>query len=193
MAETAHGLRLLDRFEELESSKFEEVTERIIENIVTIMDKLNTAAGPAVLVGIVDIHRVQLSARHHLLERALPVLLSVRLSREPEIIMLEREDLKLLLDEKWLTNGKDSEFWRSAVLIDGYLQPKNGGVELMLHLRQAENRDIATFNVAVTPNEPSSAIDRAAAEIINRLRHSPPSGQLHLDRFYPGERLKNKT
>ena len=25
------------------------------------------------------------------------------------------------------------------------------------------------------------------------LRLSPPSGQLHLERFYPGERLKNKT
>ncbi len=188
VAETAHGLRLSDRFEELDKKKTKESAERIIKEIIAVAGKLNLPAGQAIPIGIVDIHRVQLGERHKLLERALPVLLSVRLSKEPKIIMLEREDLKVLLDEKLLTEGRDSEFWTSAVLIDGYLQPKDGSLEMTLQLRQAAGKEIATFAVAVEPNEPSLAIDKAVNEIVKQIQDSPPSTQwqpeLEAEEFY---------
>ena len=177
VAETAHGLRLSDKFEELDNSKLEQTAKRIVKEIIAVADKLNLPTGQAIPIGIVDIHRVQLGERYKLLERALPVLLSVRLSKEPKIIMLEREDLKVLLDEKLLTEGHDSEFWTSAVLIDGYLQPKDGGLEMTLQLRQSEGKEIVTVNVPVEPNEPSLAIDIAANEIIKQIQDSPPSTQ----------------
>jgi hypothetical protein len=147
--ETAHGLRLSDRFEELDGKKPEETADRIIKEIIAIAGKLNLPAGQAIPIGIVDIHRVQLGERHKLLERAMPVLLSVRLSKEPKIIMLEREDLKVLLGEKLLTEGKNSDFWSLAVLIDGYLQPKDGSLEMTLQLRQAAGKEISTFKVCL--------------------------------------------
>lgn len=94
VAETAHGLRLLDSFKQLDNSNLEETTAGIINDIDAVIVKLTQPAGQAIPFGIVDIHRVQLGKRHKLLERALPVLLSVRLSKEPKIIMLEREGLK---------------------------------------------------------------------------------------------------
>ncbi|MBN2182429.1 MAG: hypothetical protein JW715_10995, partial [Sedimentisphaerales bacterium] len=177
VAETAHGLRLLDKFEQLDEAKPEQIAQGIADDISAVADKVNLAGEQAIPIGIVDIHRVQLGERYKLLERALPVLLSVRLSKEPKIIMLEREDLKILLDEKLLTEGKDTEFWSSAVLIDGYLQPKDGSLEMTLQLRQAAGKEIATFAVAVEPNQPSLAIDKAAIEIVKQIQNSPPSTQ----------------
>jgi len=178
VAETAHGLRLLDSFKQLDNSNLEETTAGIINDIDAVIVKLTQPAGQAIPVGIVDIHRVQLGKRHKLLERALPVLLSVRLSKEPKIIMLEREDLKILLDEKLLTEGEDTEFWNSAVLIDGYLQPRGRkDIEMKLRLRRASGDDIAVFTVLVEPNEPLTAVAQAASDIIRELLNAPPTAQ----------------
>ncbi|MHC4336337.1 MAG: hypothetical protein ACYSTG_00075 [Planctomycetota bacterium] len=122
LVETAHGLRLLDSFEQLSNTKPLESAERIAERVFGIAGKLLIAPDEAIPVGIVDIHRVQLGERYGWLTRTLPKMLSVRLSKEPWIIMLEREDLKTLYDEKLLTADEDTSFWNSAVLIDGYLQ-----------------------------------------------------------------------
>lgn len=177
LAETAHGIRLFDSFEQLDETNLEDVVQRLLKKIEAGIAKLLLPIGQAIPVGIVDIHRVQLGERHKLLERVLPVLLSIRLNLEPEIMMLEREDLKILLDEKRLTDGKDAEFWSSAVLIGGYLQQKDGNLEMTLHLRQAEGSHIAVLNVPIEPNEPSSAIERAGTGIINQLQDSPPVAQ----------------
>jgi len=182
VVETAHGLRLLDRFEELDAEKLEEVTERIIKEIIAVAGKLNLPAGQAIPIGIVDIHRVQLGERHKLLERALPVLLSVRLSKEPKIIMLEREDLKILLDEKLLTEGRDSEFWGSAILIDGYLQPKDSSLEMTLQLRQASGQEIGALAVKISFVPIGTPFPYIAANVVQPqfvggflfYGHSPP-------------------
>ena len=54
--------------------------------------------------------------------------LSARLSAEPRIVVLEREDLDLLLQEKGLTAGEHGGFRGSAVLIDsGLIEPGSSG------------------------------------------------------------------
>jgi hypothetical protein len=188
VAETAHGLRLFDRFEELDRSKLEEISTRIAGDIKNVLGKLSLPAGELIPVGIVDIHRVQLGEQHRILERTLPVLLSVRLGIEPKIIMLEREDLKVLLDEKLRTQGEDSKFWSSAVLIEGNLQPKNSVLEMSLSLRRPAGEATKSFTVPVEPNEPLSAIDKAATDIVQEILNTPPSSQWQLaqeaEQFY---------
>jgi hypothetical protein len=199
IAETAHGLRLLDRFEQLvtakavavaglDSSELNEISERIVNDVKKAADKLSFPTGQLIPVGIVDIHRVQLGERYTMLERTLPKLLSIRLGIEPKIIMLEREDLKILQDEKLRTQGEDSKFWASAVLIEGNLQPKNGGLEMQLTLARPDGKDTKIIAVPVDPNEPSSAIDKAAANIVQEILNSPPSSQWQLaaeaEQFY---------
>ena len=176
VTETAHGLRLLDTFEELDSAKLEKIVERITEKVVAIVPKMTLLSGEAIPVGIVDIHRVQLGERYQWLARSLPVMLSNRLNKEPRIIMLEREDLKILHDEKLLTDGEDTEFWGSAVLIDGYLQPRGAtNIEMQLSLRRASGKEEAAFTVYVEPNEPWAAVDEVTIQVIQDLLNAPPS------------------
>jgi hypothetical protein len=196
VAEAAHGLRLLDRFEQLDSSKLNEIAERIKNNIKNAVDKLSLPTGQLIPVGIVDIHRVQLGERYTMLERTLPKLLSVRLGLEPKIVMLEREDLKVLLDEKLRTQGEDSKFWASAVLIEGNLQPKDGGLEMSLSIRRPAGEKAKSFTVPVDPNGPSVAIDKAATNIVQEILNTPPSSQWQLaaeaEQFYQqGQMLAN--
>ncbi len=192
LTETAHGLRLSDRFEQLDNSKLDEIAEAISKNIDVVIGKLSLPAGQAIPVGIVDIHRVQLGEKHKILERALPVLLSVRLALEPKIIMLEREDLKTLLNEKFMTQGDDSKFWGSAVLIEGNLQPKNGDIEMTFSLRRV-GEGTKSFTVPIDPNEPSVAINKAAADIVQEILNAPPSAQWQLaqeaEHFYQQGRM----
>jgi hypothetical protein len=198
VAEAAHGLRLLDRFEQLDSSKLNEIAERINKNIKKAVDKLSLPTGQLIPVGIVDIHRVQLGERYTMLERTLPKLLSVRLGLEPKIVMLEREDLKVLLDEKLRTQGEDTKFWASAVLIEGNLQPKNGGLEMQLTLARPAGKDTKIIAVPVEPNEPSVAVDKAATNIVQEILNAPPSTQWQLvaeaEQFYQqGQMLVNHS
>jgi tetratricopeptide (TPR) repeat protein len=178
VSETAHGLRLLDCFEQSDSTNPQESVERIVQ-------KPNEKLIP---VGIVDIHRVQLGEQYKMLERTLPLMLSVRLSLEPQIIMLERVDLKVLLDEKLRTEGSDSEFWNSAILIEGYLQPNNGRLEMHLNLKQSDGENKKSFTVQFEPNEPSIAIAQVTSEIIQNLQNSPPAAkwqpELEAEQFY---------
>jgi hypothetical protein len=177
LVETAHGLRLLDSFEQSDNAKLEETATRIAEKMVATACKLRLPVGQATPVGIVDIHRVQLGNRHRRLARALPKMLSVRLSKEPRIIMLEREDLKTLHDEKLFTEGEDTQFWNSAVLIDGYVQREGTkSVEMKLRLKRPAGQEVATFAVSVEPNKPAIAIDEVAASVIEKLLQSPPTG-----------------
>ena len=177
LAETAHGLRLLDYFEQLNSMNPLEAVARIIQKTQSVLEKINQPDTKLIPVGIVDIHRVQLGEQYKMLERTLPVMLSVRLSREPQIIMLEREDLKVLFDEKLMTEGEGTKFWNSAVLIEGYLQPNNGHLEIHIQLKQADGHEIMSLNIPFEPNEPSKATARAANEIIQKLQNSPPIAQ----------------
>jgi hypothetical protein len=198
VAEAAHGLRLLDRFEELDNSKLDEIAGKITSDIKNVIGKLSLPAGQLIPVGIVDIHRVQLGEQHRILERTLPVLLSVRLALEPKIVMLEREDLKILQDEKLRTQGEDSKFWASAVLIEGNLQPKNGGLEMSLSLRRPAGEKAKSFTVPVDPNEPSAAIDKAGVDIVKEILNAPPSSQWDLaaeaEQFYQqGQLLANHS
>jgi len=176
VTETAHGLRLLDTFEELESAKLKEIVERITKKVTAIVPKITLPPSEAIPVGIVDIHRVQLGERYQWLARTLPAMLSARLNKERRIIMLEREDLKILHDEKLLAGGEDTEFWGSAVLIEGYLRRRGiQDVEIKLSPRRASGEEMFIFTTSVELNEPSIAVKKATTNIIQELLNAPPS------------------
>ncbi len=188
VSETAHGLRLLDSFEQSNNKNQQEAVERIIQKIESVLTKIKQPDEKLIPVGIVDIHRIQLGEQYKMLERTLPTMLSVRLSLEPQIIMLEREDLKTLLDEKLMIEGEDTDFWSSAILIDGYIQPNNGQLELHLLLKQSNGDEIKSIIVPVEPNEAITAIEQASSEIIKNVQNSPPiakwNPELEADEFY---------
>lgn len=176
LVETAHGLRLLDTFESFDGANQEDSAKRIADKVAAIVRKLTLPAEKVIPVGIVDIRRVELGERYQSLERILPKLLSIRLNQEPRIIMLEREDLKLLYDEKLLTQGKHAEFWRSGVLIDGHLRKKGANdLELELQLNSAASKDTIRFTLPVKPDDVVGSVNEATADIIKALFSTPPS------------------
>jgi hypothetical protein len=164
VAETAHGLRLWEGYEALEAAQAEAAAARIAQRVQDAMEKIARLDGDAVPVGIVDIHRVELDERYEMLARTLPKLLSARLGGEPRILVLEREDLGLLLKEKQLTEGEDSAFWDSGILIDGRLQRSDGRLEMTLRWRRAAGE--GSIVASVDPNAPARAVDAAAAELL---------------------------
>jgi hypothetical protein len=175
LVETAHGLRLWDGFEPLDATKFAEIVRTVRDKVGAARDKLALPAGHVIPVGIVDVHRAQLDDNHRWLTRVIPGMLSVRLSKEPRIVMLEREDLQILRKETLLTDGEDAQFWSSAILIDGYLRPGRGDdLEMNLQLTRPSSDKIATLTVSVRPDEPSLAVDKVAAVIIRELLDVPP-------------------
>ncbi|RPJ34180.1 MAG: hypothetical protein EHM35_09985, partial [Planctomycetaceae bacterium] len=178
VAETAHGLRLWEGYETLEASQVEAAATQIAEKVRTAVDKIAQIHGPAIPVGIVDIHRVQLPEKYEPLARVLPGLLSARLGKERRIIMLERESLGTLLREKQLTEGPDEAFWNSAVLIDGYIQPgADKGIEMSLRVRRASGEEMSTLALVVDPNLPLTAVETAAGRIVPVVLDMPSSGR----------------
>ena len=169
------GLRLLDMFEEINQNEIEGTADRIIKKITETLPKLQLPVDKAVLVGIIGTHRVQLGEQYQWLERVLPAMLSAGLGKEPRIIVLEREDLKTLQDEKLLTAGSDSKFFSSTVLIDGYLQRRDSkGLGLRLSIRQG-HKETEEIEIPVEPNEPKLAVDSATEKIIKQVLNAPPS------------------
>jgi len=170
LIDTTHGLRFLDTFEEWDNTKLKETTDRITENISEIAPKLILPPDKAIPIGIVGIHRVELDERYNWLTRALPTMLSARLNKEPRIIMLEREDLKKLLDEKLLTQGKDSTFWNSAVLIDGYIRREDKEkIKLQLQIKDFSGKEITVFSELVNSDEPLPLVNKIASGIVQKL------------------------
>ncbi|MBU0534295.1 MAG: CsgG/HfaB family protein [Candidatus Omnitrophica bacterium] len=179
LIDTAHGLCFLDTFESWDDTKLKETTERITGNVSAMAPKLILPPDKAIPIGIVGIHRVELDERYQWLTRALPVMLSARLNKEPRIIMLEREDLKMLLDEKLLTKGQDTAFLNSAILIDGYLQrgEKEGiklrdeedEIKLELHMKDFLGKERAVFTELVHPDEPLTTVEKVVPNIIKEL------------------------
>lgn len=173
LVDTAHGIRFLDTLEEWDSKKLKEIAERITGNVATISPKLTLPPDEAIPIGIVGIHRVELDERYQWLTRALPIMLSARLNKEPRIIMLEREDLKTLLDEKLLTQGKDSKFWNSTVLIDGYLRREGKeDIKLQLQMRDFSGEERGQFTGLVNTEESLKIIDEVVSNIIQRLSNT---------------------
>ncbi|MEJ2648449.1 MAG: CsgG/HfaB family protein, partial [Sedimentisphaerales bacterium] len=72
LAETAHGLRLLDYFEQSNSANPQEAVAGIIRKVQSVLGKINQPGGKLIPVGIVDIHRVELGEKYKMLERTLP-------------------------------------------------------------------------------------------------------------------------
>ena len=175
VVETAHGLRLSDRYEQLDKADVQTVAERIAERVRIVVQKIGQPTGQVIPVGIIDIHRVQLPERYERLARVLPGLLSARLGAEPRILMLERESLGTLLKEKQLTDGNDSAFWNSAVLIDGNIQPDGNDVKISLRLRRENDEGLSQIETAVDPNAPFAAVDKAAAAIVKAVSNTPLS------------------
>jgi len=174
VTETAHAVRLLDWLAGWNAEKAEEVAEQVAAKVLEVAPKLKLPAGQVLPVGIVDVHRVQLGEEYQWACRTFATMLAARLSKEPRIVVLEREDLKRMLEEKLLTQGKEAEFWRSGVLIEGYMQ-RNGkeGVDLKLQVKRPSGQELRVPVIRVDMNKLPEAVEKSVAAVVQRATNAP--------------------
>ena len=175
VAETAHGIRLLDTFSAWAPAKAQEAAGAMAAGLKGVVDKLEMPPGQVVAVGIMDVRRSLLGDEEQWLCLSLKAALSARLSVEPRIAVLERDDLDLLMQEKALTSGEQGGFWRSAVLITGVLEPQGKGMELALGLQGPGGADLGTVVVPASDEAPAAAAQEAALKLVPKLTDAAAS------------------
>jgi len=177
LTETVHGIRLVDWYVPWDPDKVEQAAGEVAEKAAAAAAKLALPVGELTPVGIVDVHRVLLGDEHQWMCRALKGMLSSRLSKEPQIVVLEREDLKLLLEETELTAGEEGAFWRPGVLVEGTLQRAGvDGMELRLQVKRPGGEATEVGAIAVAAETMAQAAEQAAAGVLDGLTNAPPAG-----------------
>ena len=177
VAETAHGVRLLDTFEAWDPRKADEAAGAMAGRLKGVVEKLKLPADQVFAVGIMDVGGGIPGQQFGEFGRDLKIALSVRLSVEPRLVVLERDDLDLLMQEKELTRGEHGGFRDSAVLIDGLLRPAGPRAgQLLLIAREGSGKERWSVTLMVSPTDPVGAAQEAAEKLIPKLTNAPPAG-----------------
>lgn len=100
--------------------------------------KLGVLSKDAVPISVVNLRSAVASADAPEIERQLKTLTIQRLSREPQLFVLERQRMQSLSEEKEL-KADESAFWNGSYLLEGVID-QNG-----------YSKDIVTINARLTP------------------------------------------
>ena len=137
----------------------------VANHFTPLLPKLSVAAKDAIPISVVNLRSAVRSVEAQELERQLTVLLIERLTREPELFVLERRRMDLLSGEKELQGMGESTFWSGSYLLDGVidrngyakdtvtihaqLAPPKGGASVPLEVRGRRAAPVEVVNAAV--------------------------------------------
>ena len=93
----------------------------IARHFAPLLPKLSVSAKDAIPISIVNLRSAVRSGEAEETERQLTPLAVERLSREREILVLERQRMDLLSTEKELRGRDESAFWSGSHLLEGML------------------------------------------------------------------------
>ena len=91
----------------------------VAKQLEPLLPKLSVLVKDAVPVSVVNFRSAIQSPETKEVERQLTMLAIERLSREPQLIVLERTKMQMLVAEKDLKGLNDSAFWNGSYLLDG--------------------------------------------------------------------------
>ncbi len=151
-------------------------SQGLVRRFVPILPKLRVPREDALPLSVVNIRNAVQSRQGKELERQVTQLLIERLSREPEIFVLERRRLDLLDSEKERRGGGEDDFWKGSVLLEGTLN--RGGSEggrLTADLRMLPPRGGTAVELAaeVDTGNPVALVEVVASRILEALRKRP--------------------
>jgi hypothetical protein len=98
------------------------------------------------------------------MERKINLLLAIRLSAEPDTVVLERWRLNDALFEKTLNSQQTSPFWTGSSLIDGSMKWENKEVEVNLRVRPPSGAEVSISDKDSADHLPA-LVDRLAEKI----------------------------
>ncbi|HEY3860304.1 MAG TPA: CsgG/HfaB family protein [Verrucomicrobiae bacterium] len=138
-------------------------TKRWADSLNVLIEKLTLERADAIPISLVNLRAAASSDRAAAEERQLKALAIERLARERQLIVLERQRMQLLAEEKAL-NLDESAFWAGSYLLDGAIDP-NG-----------YNKDTMTVRFKLTPPKGGAPISLEVsgprdnlAEVVNQL------------------------
>ncbi len=137
-------------------------TESVATYLDSFLPKLTVLAKDAIPVSVVNIRSAVQSVDEQETGRQLKLLTIHRLSQEPQIFVLERQQMQLLVEEKELKTD-ESAFWNGSYLLDGVMD-ENG-----------YSNDTITINARLTPPKGTplpfevSGSRTNFAEVVNHL------------------------
>ena len=111
-------------------------TGRLVSHLDPMFLKLSVPLSNAVPISVVNLRSAVRSVEAETLERQLTALTIERLSREPELFVLERRRLELLSGEKELKDMGESAFWNGSYLLEGVIDRDGYAKDrLTIHVR----------------------------------------------------------
>lgn len=128
------------------------------------LPKLTVLPQDAVPISIVNLRAAIQSPEMQEEERQVTTLTIDRLSREPQLFVLERQNLQLLAAEKELKGLNDTAFWNGSFLLDGTLD------------RNGYSKDVITISARLVPPKGGTPLQIEVsgsrtnlADVINQL------------------------
>jgi TolB-like protein len=147
--------------------------QRLVPTLARFFPKLSVLKQDAVPVSILNLRSALRTPESESLERELTLLLIHRLTREPQLFVLERQRLAEALFETELAPTNEAAFWTGRYLIDGVLD-KNGydpqRVAVSLRLVSPEGGGTTAIEVSGPRHNLPAVVESLAEKILTRLR-----------------------
>lgn len=137
----------------------------------TLLPKLGVVAQDALPISILNLRSAVRSPQSQELERQLTPLLVERLSRQPEVFVLERRRMDLLSAEDELS-GRDDAFWSGSYVLDGVVDRDGFSADQMvLNVRLAPPKGGTPIELDVQAprTNMAAAVDRLAERVLEKL------------------------
>ncbi|MBI1853944.1 MAG: hypothetical protein HYR85_26705, partial [Planctomycetes bacterium] len=173
------GVKLADSIVSLAGSRkdWEESATFVSQRVTRRLELASGASGARAFVGVIGFASEEVSRRWDWLSGSLSTGVEERLNDMPGVVLLERERLWTLTDERALTEGLPDRVKTSAVLVDGSFRigGERGKEEIALALRGRRGKE-SIFEVRLTAPalDPADLAHRAADEIQARLKLARP-------------------
>lgn len=159
------------------TAKATEWAAGISRQLIPLEKKLRVPARDAVPISMLSLRATMLPGQDAGLDRQLTALLMHRLTRYPEIFVLERSRLDQLSREAELTSGAEQSFWGGSYLLEGSLNRdgvKAGQLGISLRLTSPGHR-VKEFSESGPSDRAEEMLnglaERVVAEVIHGVRH----------------------
>jgi TolB-like protein len=145
------------------------------EHLAAFLPKLAVSATDAIPISVVNFRSSLQSAATQETEQQLKLLTIERLSREPQLFVLERQRMQLLSEEKELKSD-ESAFWDGSYLLEGTVD-QNGysAATMTINARLTPPKGGAPllFEVSGSRTNLAEVVNRLAAKITGLLKVNP--------------------
>ncbi len=180
VAETGSGARLMDSLLPWDPTAAQPLAGALAGKVKDLAAKLALPPGQVVAVAEIPLMNAWTPLGHRDVEDPIRTALTARLSANPRIIVMEREDLYLLLKEKALARGEQGPFRGSALLIGGAFRDvgKRPDMELTFYVHGAQGMRTTKSHVTVmvSADDPAAAGEEAAEQLAPMLTAAVADG-----------------